>query len=323
MGKSSTLKQLPNLLGAHYLPILCDLQMRGISSSADAFLGTIAEKIYQVLALRGVRVKQLKDECLQKAMKKNEAAVYQVFDGWFERVEQILEQEDRTLLLLFDEFEKLEEAGQEKYLNLNLLLDWFRSIIQNRPRLALLFSGVHSFSEMNANWAGYFVNVQILKVSFLQPAEARRLITQPIPTFPGEQIFGGEVVEEIIRVTGCHPFLVQAICSALIDNLNVENRGQAELHDVRKATDQVLERWWDTHFRDLWERTSQEQRLCLTAIRSSGEGCLLDITRESGLDEKTVQRTLQTLCKRDLILHENSSYRVAAPIFYEWIERNI
>ena len=100
----------------------------------------------------------------------------------------MLEKENRTLLLLFDEFEKLEEAEREKYLNLNLLLDWFRSVIQNRPRLALLFSGVRSFSEMGTNWAGYFVNVQTLRVSFLRPAEARRLITQPTPTFPGKQI---------------------------------------------------------------------------------------------------------------------------------------
>ena len=76
--------------------------------------------------------------------------------------------------------------------------------------------------ETHLNWSGYFVNVQTLRVSFLHKDEARRLITRPIPTFPGEDIYGDGVVERIIAETGCHPFLVQAVSSALIDYLNAE-----------------------------------------------------------------------------------------------------
>src|SRR5579863_153339 len=136
-------------------------------------------------------------------------------------IEPILEQADRTLLLTFDEFEKLEDARQRKDIDLGLLLDWFRSVIQHHPRLALLFSGVHTFGEMGENWAGYFVNVQTLKVSFLQPAEAYQLITQPVPDFPAQSIFGERVVDAVMQMTNCHPFLVQAMCSALIDDFNV------------------------------------------------------------------------------------------------------
>jgi hypothetical protein len=97
------------------------------------------------------------------------------------------------LLLAFDEFEKLEEAGQAGDLNLRLLLDWFRKVIQFHPRIALLFSGVRTFSEMGGltgmNWPGYFVNVQVLKVSFLGEEEARHLIVHPREDYPGEAIF--------------------------------------------------------------------------------------------------------------------------------------
>jgi len=111
-----------------------------------------------------------------------------------------------TILLTFDEFEKLQEAKEANYLDLKLLLDWFRSVIQNRPRLALLFSGVRGLGDMGPDWAGYFVSAQVLKVGFLSHAEARRLITRPVPDYPSEQIFGEEIIEEIMRVTGCHPF---------------------------------------------------------------------------------------------------------------------
>lgn len=322
MGKSSTLKQLPNLLGAHYLPIVYDLQIRGVSSSTDGFLNTIVGEIYKVVSARGIRVRKLEQAHLREASRRNEAEVYRLFDEWLDDLENTLEHEDRTLLLLFDEFEKLEEAGQDGYLNLNLLLDWFRSTIQNRPRVALLFSGVRTFGEMGANWAGYFINAQTLKVSFLQPSEAHHLITQPVPHFPSHDIFVDGVVEQIIHVTGCHPFLIQAVCSALIENLNADNRERAELQDVAVAVKQVLENWWDTYFRDLWERSDQNQQTCLIALRHGSESDPLQIARQSGLDEKMVRRTMQTLLKRDLILQEKDGYRIAAPIFCEWVERN-
>jgi AAA ATPase domain len=323
MGKSSTLKQLPNLLGARYLPIIYDLQSRGVSSSPTAFLNTIAEEMYKLMSSRGMRMRRLETERLQRALRENEAAIYRIFDEWLDGVEQTLEKEDRTLLLVFDEFEKLEEAEQDGYIKLPLLLDWFRNVIQNRSRLALLFSGVRTISEMGTKWASYFVNVQTLRVSFLQPSEARQLITRPVYNFPSEQVFGVGVVEEIMRVTGNHPFLVQAICAKLIDNLNIENRHPAQIEDIALAESQFLENWWDTFFHDLWERTDQRQRICLETIKNLDKADQQKIVQYSSLDSWTARHTLQTLLKRDLILMEQDNYRIAAPIFSKWIESSL
>ncbi|HXZ06081.1 MAG TPA: hypothetical protein VEH81_14700 [Ktedonobacteraceae bacterium] len=322
MGKSSTLKQLPNLLGATYIPIVYDLQARGISSGIDVFLGKLAEEIYKVLSMRGLLVGKLERTQLQEAMQRNDAATYFLLDEWLDDIEKVLERENHTVLLLFDEFEKLEEAGLAGYLNLNLLLDWFRSTVQNRSHVALLFSGVQTFSELDTNWAGYFVNAKTLKVSFLQPVEARHLILSPTPNFPGREIFGEEEVDEIIRVTGCHPFMLQAICSELIEHLNMENRMRVEMQDIVPATDQILDNWWDTYFRDLWERSDQQQRTCLYFLSQEQESDLTSIIQRSGLEEQTARRTLQTLLKRDLVLLDKNTYRIAAPIFSKWVERS-
>ncbi len=320
MGKSSILKQLPNLLGSRYLPIFYDLQSTGIASSIAALLAAIAEGIYELLTTRGMLVRPLSYEQLREDQRENDAVVYHSFARWLKEVERVLEREDHVLLLAFDEFEKLEEAGKKGHIDLSLLLDWLRSVIQNRPRLALLFSGVKTVSDMGENWAGYFVNVETLKVSFLRPDEARQLIIKPVPDFPGEQVFDEQIVSEIMRITHCHPFLTQALCSIIVTNLNSSTRECAELADVTAAAEEVFQKWGEHYFRDLWDRTSTEQRRCLGTLLASGSGTLSQIQQASGLDTTTTQRTLQKLLRRDLLSREGEIYRVSMPIFAQWIE---
>jgi AAA ATPase domain len=322
MGKTSTLNQLPRLLSARYLPIYYDLQSRGASSNSAAFLSTIVREMVEVMQKRGLRVRKLKDTHFIEAQRENAAAPYRLFDEWFHEVEDSLKQDDLTILLIFDEFEKLQEAKEAHYLDLQLLLDWFRSLIQNRPRLALLFSGLRGLRDMGTGWAGYFVNAQMLKVGFLSKPEALRLITKPVPDYPSEQIFEVGVVEEIMKVTGNHPFLVQATCSKLIDLLNIENRDWAEVSDVTRVMEQVLESWWDTYFQDLWERTTLEQQTCLFVLQGSHGSTLQEIVQQSQLEERTVRNTLTVLLRRDLILQEQDTYRVSTPMFCEWVKRH-
>lgn len=172
---------------------------------------------------------------------------------------------------------------------------------------------------MGPNWAGYFVNVETLKVSFLRPFEAQQLIVHPTPGFPGERIFSEEVVLEIIRVTGCHPFLIQALCSVIVSNLNTTHREQAARDDVEVAQEEIFKKWGDNYFEDLWERTDTEQRLCLLTIQASQEASMVQIQQQSGLDEATTRHALQKLLKRDILLCHNEMYRLAAPIFSEWV----
>ncbi len=323
MGKSSILKQLPDLLGSQYLPVFYDLQSTGIASSTAALLAAIAEGIYDLLMARGMLLKKLEYEQLREDQRQNEAVAYHRFGRWLKDIEQLLEKEGRVLLLTFDEFEKLEEAGHKGHIDLVLLLDWLRSTIQNRPRIALLFSGVKSVGEMGANWSGYFVNVETLKVSFLQPGEARHLITHPVANFPGELIFSEQIVASIIRETGGHPFLIQAVCSIIVTRLNTAMREQAEEADITNAVEEMFQKWEDNYFRDLWERTDEEQRACLRSLLVLDTANGAAIQAQSSLADLSMRRALQRLQRRDLVESSGNCYRIAAPIFKVWVQRSI
>jgi hypothetical protein len=147
-----------------------------------------------------------------------------------------------------------------------------------------------------------------------------------VPNFPGDQIFKEEVVNEIIRVTGCHPFLVQAVCSALVDNLNIDKRDQVELVDVTRVVTQLFDTW-KAFFQNLWERTDQNQRICLVALHNLGQGDFEQIMQQSEFSQETekitledIRNALQTLHKRDLVGLEDDYYYIATPIFSEWVK---
>lgn len=325
MGKTSALQQLPLLLGSSYISVFYNLQQPGLYASAATFLAFLADGIVREMTARALPVGALVYNALRT--QQNDAYVYSYFENWLARVEELLERENRTLLLTFDEFEALEEIEESKYMDVRQLLNWMRSIIQFHPRVALLFSGVKIFTEMGTqsglDWAGYFINVQMVRISFLKPDEASRLILKPTSDYPGEEIFPPAVVTALVNETGCHPFLLQAVCSALITLLNVQRREQATIGDVVLAADRVLEDW-NAHFAHLWNRTDNEQRACLRALLALTPASGEQLAVQTQLDEKVIRRALQQLLRRDLVLRDQGeAYSIAVSMFQRWLERNI
>ena len=326
MGKSSVLQQLPVLLGAQYISVIYDLQRSGLFESTAAFLSELAYGIVREMNSRGMQIKSPAYDALSEVSLVSDAAAFSYFKQWFVGLETTLRREQRTLLLAFDEFEALEESQNAQCFDVRLLLGWLRDVIRFHPRVALLFSGVKTLGEMGVemgiDWTGYFMDVRTLRVSFLHADEARRLIRNPTPDFPGADIFNDEVIEKIMVESSCHPFLVQALCSSLITVLNVDRREQATLADVRLAVGRVLEEW-DGYFRNQWNRTDEEQKACLAALLER-DADVVWLAQRTNLDERAVRRTLQRLTMRDLVSQEpDETYRIAVPMMRRWLENTL
>jgi hypothetical protein len=320
MGKSSIIRQLPVLLGPRYIPVFYDLQGPNILASISTFFTAVASGVERQFHQRGLFIQKLERAQLNEALQQSEAAVYDLFDQWLVEVEQSLIEANCVVILAFDEFEKLEEAAQRDQtrspFDLKLLFDFFRSIIQNRSRVALLFSGAKMVGDMGRSWAGYFVNVERIKVSFLRDADARELIQKPVL-----DVFSDEVTQEIMHVTSCHPFLVQAICKQIIEQLNDTSRKQAEIEDVSTAISEVFEVWVG-YFWDLWDRCDADQRACLLALLALKETDLDQLVEKSGLSKQKTQLALEKLQIRDIVTKSHANIRFAVPIFAQWMQQN-
>ena len=89
---------------------------------------------------------------------------------------------------------------------------------------------------------------------------------------------------------------------------------------MTEAVEEVFLKWGH-YFRDIWERTTEEQRSCLRAVLAAGTATFAQIQLVSGLGEAALQRALHTVLRRDLLLCEQDLYRLSMPIFAQWIER--
>jgi hypothetical protein len=125
---------------------------------------------------------------------------------------------DRRLLLNLDEFEKIGSAIRAGRVS-DRLFDELRSLIQHYDRLGFLFSGVQTLDELGPQWSSYFISIVPMEMHYLTPAEAEDLLRNPDPEFA--LYYEPGIVETLLHLTRCQPYLLQLLGSALVTEANL------------------------------------------------------------------------------------------------------
>jgi AAA+ ATPase superfamily predicted ATPase len=252
-GKTSTLRYLPQKLGADLVPLLVDLQ--GTASAS-----TLAGVAYN-LALQMQRSAR---EARNLELPEVELAAFQLdpfmaLQAWMDRLERSIPH--KRVLLCLDEFERLERlvAETQSHAPLNFL----RHILQHRGRWILLFSGAHTLAECQPYWSDYLINTRSLRLTYLPEADARDLILHPVTEFP-PGVYSAGAVAEILHQSHAQPYLVQLLCMEVVEFLNQHKRTQATAADVQGLVPVVLERG-ETYFHEFWHASlaNDDQRQVL------------------------------------------------------------
>ncbi|MGK7878473.1 MAG: AAA family ATPase [Xenococcaceae cyanobacterium] len=252
-GKTSALKYLPQKVGAELVPLLVDLQGVADATTLPGVATSLASQIMEAARKsRNIRLPTPDAYSLQ-------VDPFPALRHWFSQIEGTAP--GKRFLLCLDEFERLSEVIAET--NSKAPLNFLRHIMQHRSSWILLFSGAHTLDEIDSYWSDYLINARSLRVTYLEQPEARELIVQPVEGFP--EIYEPEAVNLIIQWTRCQPYLVQLMCSVLVDYLNRKAQGNGRL---TKATPQdvetIIPKVFETggmYFRELWHRSlTEEQR---------------------------------------------------------------
>lgn len=254
-GKTSLLKQLAVRLGEAYVPVYMDGQTLGLDPGLPNFFLNLSTEIAFALQDRGFAVEppDLSDLTASPA-------------SYFER--QFLGQVrqaigDRHLLILFDEFEELESAVRRGSLDPSIF-GFLRHLIQHSANLSVIFCGTHRLEELATDYWNVLFNISLYRhIAYLEEAEARRLITEPVAAFGMR--YDDLALDKMWRVTAGHPYFLQLLCHSLVNRHNQTRRNYLTVAEVNAALDDILASG-EAHFMYLWNESTPTERLALTAL---------------------------------------------------------
>jgi hypothetical protein len=303
MGKTSFLLQLPALLPGNTVPIFLDLQRPTATQSTSAFLYSIARAIS-----RDARPYRLIVGLPQRSA--FEESPFETFADWLEDV-ALPALQDFNLLLTFDEFEKLGEAVESGRLT-EQVFDELRYLIQHQTRLALLFVGVQTLEELGPAWSSYFINVKPLTIGYLHPHEAEELIRRPDAGLDFKLEYVDEVVNEIMVQTHGHPYLLQLVCSAVVEESNARQTLQVDLALLEAALTRALDQG-EPYFHNIWhEMAGPDGQLFLQQVAKADTPLPLNS-----------HPALGRLVRRRILTQSNNAYRVEVPLVQRWLRERV
>lgn len=326
VGKTSLLLEFQQriIAGEDYLPVFVDMQ-RLSGRSITFFLFDIVKSIARALADSGVKPPTL------NRMKRDPLAY---FRGFLENEPRL---QDRQLVLILDEFQLLATLHQEKVAVADINR-YFRSLIQHRRGLSMIFSGGGVLDTLlQQPDTSFMLEVaRHQKIDCLDPDAARQLIVEPVQRGKYDQA----TVERLLALTAGHPYYLQWLCGELVDRIDREQQANIGDRHLQQLLDDWLPDQGEQYFSHLWGSVSgvkrseqQRNKVVLTAISETGDiqkearWVSFDGIAQSGvarvMDESKLWRLLQDLVKMDTLERtDEEHYRIKVGLCELWLRAN-
>jgi hypothetical protein len=148
-------------------------------------------------------------------------------------VQKILSSTSKRLILIFDEFDRIEYFIREGRFKPGFLL-FLRALFQENPRIGAVISGNFDYERMNSQeWQQFFTGFTPKRIGMLDEDSARDLITVPV----GNSLqYDQYAIKRILDLSGRNPFYIQVICYSLIDYINQKKeKNFVEIADINAA----------------------------------------------------------------------------------------
>src|SRR5262249_45439353 len=246
-GKTSVLYQMHRHLDPRYRCIFIDLHGLNLNG-VERLLWGMASAVKRVLQQGDQLHTALSDRATFSA------DPYGVFEAIFlEAVWSVLG-EDR-LVLMIDEVVRLHEEVRAGRLEPEVF-NYLRHLMQHFERLNFVFSLGSGVEEMRKDYAFLFGVALYHRISFLESAAARALITQPAQDCYQVMPDG---VEKILQITSGHPYYTQLVCHCLFDRWLRAPKPQVTPADVDAVLSEAIE-LGSANLTYVWEDSTPEEQ---------------------------------------------------------------
>lgn len=309
MGKTSFLLQLQNLLQGrgNYVPVFFNAQEPGARQGDAGFFYSLARAIYV----------QMRRQAFGRRIKPPDLADYENYayttiNTWIEdEIAPLLDQ--RVLLVTIDEFEKLGSSIIAGELT-ERVLDFMRHMSQHSNTMLFLLCGGATLEALGPNAASYFISTHVIQISYLSEEAADELIRNPNPDVGEMPDYDDEVIAEILYLTHRQPFLIQAICSNIVDVVNNKDLKKVEMNTLDEVLPTILATY-AFFFKNIWDDANEKGQHILAMLARS----------PARLSKKQTNSAAgQGLRQRHVIhLRTDGQYEIEIPLVRCWVVEQI
>ena len=319
-GKTSVLYRLGQVMQESHISVLIDMQGKPARSTAE-FLFSMADDIAFELEESGIEI----DPPEWEDFAENPEFFFR--SRFLRSLKKKLG--GKNLLLLFDEFEELQQRVESGRLTAEIF-PFLRNLVQHESHVDFVFSGTHKLEELGAEYWSILFNIAVYKpITFLSQAEVRHLISAPIEGYNIE--YDALAVKRISKVTAGHPYFTQLILHEMMVYHNETERNYFTAVDVDQVLERIVERG-EAHFKYIWAESTHEEQLVLRALTDMLMG--KDAVHKKELKHYLVERgqewdeqceaAVNSLLSRDILDHlgqQSAIYRFKVDLIRLWISR--
>jgi type I restriction enzyme M protein len=256
---------------------------------------------------------------------------FEVFELYLQEVLKACQ--PRRLLLMLDEFDKLQE-GIDAGITSPQVPENIRYLIHKYSNLSAILTGSRRLKRLRDEyWSALFGFGHRIGISALSIDSARLLVTRPVA---GRLVYVDEARDRLVELCACHPFLVQSLCNRVFEDAVRNQYRTITVSIVESAAREMVQD--NEHFRTLWDYAGTERRRVLLALTERLDGGPDPVTLslfEAKLEELAIpvpqgQRLgddIEFLRELELLYLDSrtsvSVYRLGVPLLGQWIHRNV
>jgi len=314
-GKTSLIKKILN--EADYRHVYLDVQL--VLSEED-FASQILKRIYRIFPFQKLKRKigsfRLIPSVILNPVTGEAEVAFKPGSKDLAPLEDVLNlieklgSESRKLIVVLDEFQDIFRinAGLDRML---------RSVMQNHKHINYVFMGSSEsmireiFEKKNSSFYRFGT---LLPLGKIPEKEFRSFLNERFDIVTTE---AANISENILKLTGSHPFYTQQLAFTVWENLR-SRKSTPEI--VESAADEIVQSH-DNDFERIWNTFNKTDMVLLAGMAANNISPLSDeFNRLTGTGAaSTVFSALQRLMRKGILTKEGSSYHIDDPFFKRWI----
>ena len=218
----------------------------------------------------------------------------------------------RPVVLILDEFQEIVEIDPG-------LTKLMRSVFQEQPEVAHIYLGSKRhlmeriFNDQNEP---FWRSAKRIELGPIPVEEFKPFVREGFRE--NDRDITDEVVDRVLEITGGHPYATQQLCYFLW--AETPEGGTADDERLEGALSRLLVSE-HTHFSDLWDRATGNQRILLSALAEEpGRPQTRDYQTRHGLrGSSTTQKTVNALIQQELVTKHDGFVVISEPFLADWI----